>query len=317
MNEVTQRSLNLFVENRNAVKKVFKWSSPYMHCLCALLLTAQNRAADAALLRESRTALKKDVRFFSSLRGIAMPALITQLSISDDWQRDADDIKSAYRMLREEGFLGTDYLALSAYILARNEGDSRLSRQARELYLSMRAEHKVLTGGDDSGLATLMAVYGIGIEKSTAAYELLKGKFLARNETWLMSHILAFDADNLESNAKRTIELYDCLKADKARFRGMETPILAVVGMLSTDAVTAAREIKELEGELKKRRGFSAWQITNGQRRLYAATLWTLNRLESGGYTDGQRKMFYVTAVTMIVTIVMATIQAASAAAAQ
>lgn len=317
MDESLGKRIELFVNNRNAIKKEFKMASPMMHCLCALLLTAQAKSVDASAIDECKEELKKDVKAFSSLRGIGRPALLTQFSIVDDRQSVIDKTKYAYRLLREDGFLGTDYLPLSAFILARNEVDAQLSRRSRELFGQMRDEHKTLTGGDDSSYATLMAVYKLPIGLSCDAFSLLQTRLLFRNETWLMSHILAFDEVNIERNAAKTIKLLDRMKAAKMRFRAVESPILAVLALIGCDVEDAVGQVAQISRELKENKGFSKWQISKGQRQLYSACLYAMEKIGQRTKDTEQRKISYVLIVTMLTTITMATIQIASAAAAQ
>lgn len=319
MKQTARNNLDLFVENRNAVKGEFKWASPLMHCLCALLLTAQKKSVNVETIKGYRRLMKKEVSAFSSLRGIAMPALLTQLSIIDDGEQMICKVHSAYQKLREDGFLATDYLALSAYILARNSEDGQLGRKAMQNYQNMRTLHRTLTGGDDTGFATLLALFAdeCCIDDSQRAFELLKPRFLARNETWLMAHILAFDTEHMPQNAERTIELFDKLKERKIRFRSTECPMLAVLALLMEDLTEAIELIEELSLELKDNKGFSVWQISKGQRQLYSTVLIALSALENGCQEKKHDKLFYITLTTMLITITMATIQAASAAAAQ
>ncbi|MDO4565271.1 MAG: DUF4003 family protein [Clostridia bacterium] len=309
-----------FEKNRNAAAAVFRFSSALMHCLCGLLATMQNTGIDATAIQELKRELKRETRLFSPLRGIAMPALLTQLSMNDHGTQMLDKMLKAYRLLREEGFLGTDYLPLPTYILARNEVDMALCRKTREIYLSMRENKKFLTGGDDTGFAALLAVYTdtpqTASELSLRAYSPLLKRFGARNETWLMSHILAFDAERIETNAESLIALFERLKADKVRFRGMESPILAVLTLLNIEERDAG-EIARLSMELRARKGFSRWTLSNEQRNLCAAALLALSKIQGKESSRETRKLLYVLITTALVTLTTATIQAASAAAAQ
>ncbi|MDO4543945.1 MAG: DUF4003 family protein [Clostridia bacterium] len=308
-----------FVANRNAVKKEFKTASAYMQCLCALLLTLQRSKVDSETIAEIRHSLKKEFKIFSPLRGIAMPALITQLCVAKDDREMTGKVKEAYRLLREEGFLGTDFLPLPAYILARNNVDAVLSRKMRDIYLMMRSKHKAITGGDDTGFAALMAVYIDTVQTAEQlceqAFSILSKRFGSKNETWLMSHILAFDGENIEKNAERTIELYERLKADKRMFKGTESPILALLGVLGCDAEKTALDIGELSDALKVSHGFSPWQIPKGQRQLYSAALIAMTEISEKENSRETRMLMYLLITAILVSVTMATIMAASSAA--
>ena len=67
--------------NRDTLRKAFPWENPYLHAVCAGILTQKNQTAAVDRLHDCRDLLRARTGFFSNFRGIAQEAMITLLSL--------------------------------------------------------------------------------------------------------------------------------------------------------------------------------------------------------------------------------------------
>ena len=83
MNEQLQEKCQLFIQNKEALKKQFKWDSSYVIPACSMLYTEHNNTVNNEKIAQCNNILKKRTGAFSNLRGIVKPVLISKMAFSD------------------------------------------------------------------------------------------------------------------------------------------------------------------------------------------------------------------------------------------
>ena len=76
MDQALRSRCERFLANRDTLRKAFPWENPYLHAVCAGILTQKNQTAEVDRLHDCRDLLRARTGFFSNFRGIAQEAMI-------------------------------------------------------------------------------------------------------------------------------------------------------------------------------------------------------------------------------------------------
>lgn len=281
------RRTEQFIENRRRIEKIFRMSAPQTHCLCALLLSLDDRDADLASIRRGRHILRKNTGVFSPFRGLGMAPAAIKIGMHEDGELRLNFAKDNVRKLKAAGFAPTDYLCPAAFLMAKNhEHADAVSEAAHAHWLEMRHAHRILTGGEDVMFAVLFAMYDADNDaiaaKTDAAMELLSRRFGRSNASQMASFAIALSDQDADALAIGTERLYDAVRAAGERNREMlDLPLLAFLASLDVPTEETAQKIAELSAYLKEQRSFSAMRIGRSQRLLYATALACIDALHA------------------------------------
>lgn len=278
MKEQTRRNCERLIENRDRIKSVFSWDSRLLHLTCASIFTAKGRTVDESVLEDCKNLLKQEVGVFSNFRGAARSPISAMLATSADPKQALENGLLAYQLLKKD-FRTSSYLPLAAMILAQMAPPSRyegIASRTRALYDRMKREHPFLTSGEDSTFCALMALSEKTddemIEDAEQCYRILKPNFFSSNAVQSLSHVLALCDGRPDTKCKKTMELFEKLKAAGRRYgTDYELPTLGVLAMSGGNPDEIVQEIAEIDDWLSRQKGFGLFSgIAKKQRLMYA-----------------------------------------------
>lgn len=284
MQDVLKETIDLFIANKECVKKAFKWENEYMHPLCSLMYTSIHEEINIDRMKEAETLIKSKTGVLSEFRGSTRVAMMAQMALSDDMGAYFDAVKSVYDKLNEKKWFSSEYRIAAAMVIAQSEKDEskydELVAKTNELMQKMREHHPWLTGDDDTGFAALLAVSGLEtesvIEEMEKCYQLLKDskKFSSANGMQSLSHALSLALGGSEEKCNRVISIYEGLKEKKKKY-GQTYELSALGGLALSDADVSelVEQIAEVDDYLKTQKGFGALGIGSAQRLMYASML--------------------------------------------
>ena len=281
MKQELEKLCGEYVANRDAVAKAFKWDNDALHNVCANIFCACGKAADPERLKECRKIIKDNTGFRSKFRSKKVRSVLAgMLSLEEnpeDRMRQANDY---YRLLKRQ-FKGTEYLVLTAFLLADLAGQT-LTEEAvsrgKEIYRRMNQQHRILTNNTDSVFAMLMALSGKTADELTgeteACYQALKGKF-SGSGAQTSAQVLSMAGGVPEEKTRRVTDLYNALHAAGIRYgRSDEAAPLAALSLADTPLPTLTEEIGEADEFLKTRKGFGGSKDSErAQRAMYAVLI--------------------------------------------
>lgn len=270
----------LFVRNRDAVRRVFRFQSTYIYPLCAALYTGQNREVDEAALRDAMQILKANVGFFSHFRSLSRHPIAVELALDPDPQARMDNSLVVYDLLKED-FFRSAYLPVVAVTLSRAVEPpeyARISTRTRALYLGMREAHPLLTSSEDAVYAALLSLSPRPDEALLSdmetCYRSLKPRFFSANAVQALSAVLALCELPPDDACARTLALYDALAACGLRYgKGYELPTLGALALSGAEPHKLAEQMRSADAFLSRQRGFGAMGIGRRQRLMYAGLL--------------------------------------------
>ena len=268
---------NQFIEDRDIIKGTFKWESSYMYPVCANLFCARGVKPDEDKLRECKEIISQQTGIFSSFRGNIRIPLICMLSLEDHPREKFSSAQEIYWDLKEY-FRGSDYLALTAFLLTDDDYSQEKLARGRRIYRLMKDEHPFLTSSEDSIFAVLMA----SSEKTDEAlirdmetcYRRLKEHFSDSNCVQTMSHIMALDSENAEIVSDKVLTLYEAIeKAGRKYGKHHELSILAALATMKIVPDQAARDIMDADAFLAEQKGYGALGMDKKTRLMHAAMI--------------------------------------------
>ena len=197
-------SMELFAENTQVMRKGFRWENSLIYPLCSIIYTSKNLKINIDKIKEADAIIKNNMGIFSSFRGVGRLALATLLSLENDPEDFFMKVRDVYEILREE-FKTSSFLPFTAFMIAKNvKTDEHLNvtLKARDMYKLMKANHPLLTSGEDTSFAALFAMSPKSNEEISddveECYRLLKKEFYSSDAVQSLSHVLAFSPDSPE-----------------------------------------------------------------------------------------------------------------------
>ena len=322
MNEILKSKCDLLIENRNEIKGAFKFEYNVACCIASLLCCGKNRKADVDKIKKCKKIIKNKTSMLSNFRGNIFFTTATVLSLNDNPEKLMDDINDVYKMLKDKGFDGSEFLGLAAIIIAQTLDQfepERIAGKAFKIYKSIKLKHKFLTSSDDYAFTVMLAMNDKTVEEiveeAERCYLELKKDLLSGNAVQSLSHVLAMDEKNYEEKCHKVTMIYNKLCDKGYKFgKGSELVTLGVLEMIDCDIDKLVENIAETDEYIKKFTGFGM-SIGKQQRLMYASTLAAYCYIDSIKSIESDI-VISNSMINVLMTAQMAAISAGAAAAA-
>lgn len=306
MKDSLKRRCELLVLNRDIIKAEFKWESSYMYPLSASLFAVNGETANADVMQRCKDLLKQKTSIFSNFRGTSKIATISMLAMSYNSDEKMDQIIGIYNDLKNL-FFGSEYLTVTAAAisnLAETSQYQQIIKRTRVIYDLMKSSHPILTSGEDSPFAALLAVSDFDdsyiAEESERCFSMLKPEFFSGNAVQSLSNVLTLGQQNTSEKCDRVLELYKYLRSNGYKYgKEYELATLGVLALLDVPVEVLAQDIMQADDFLKEQKGFGSFTIGSKQRLMYAGMM------TMAEYISDASKM-QVTAMSGVVSLVIA-----------
>ncbi|MBR3018612.1 MAG: DUF4003 family protein [Clostridia bacterium] len=270
-----------YIANREEVGKAFRWDNSALHTVCANIFCACGKAADSERLKDCRRIIKENTRFLSKFRSKKVRAVLASMLSLEERPEDRMALANEYYHLLKKRFKGTEYLVLTAFLLAdlahQTLTEETISR-GKEIYRRMKKKHPLLTSRRDSVFAMLMAFSEKAEDELTdeteACYQALKKKF-SGSGAQTSAQVLAMADGAPEEKTQRVTDLHNALREAEIKYgHAGETAPLAALSLADTPLSALAEEIKEADDFLKTQKGFGGTKESEqAQRAMYAVMI--------------------------------------------
>lgn len=280
MKDSMQARCEQFIRSRDRIKETFGWENSYLYPLCAAVFTLHDKEADGDVLKSCVEVLKRQTGVFSNFRSMVKLPVASIMAVSKEPEGVLARTLQVYGLLKET-FLSSCYLPVAAVAiaqLAQEREFESIAVRTRALYKQMKAEHPMLTSGEDSAFAALLSLSRKTDEQLISAmekcYEILKPGFFSGNAVQSLSHVLALGEGREEEKCSKTLALYDRLKERGCKYgTSYELPTLGVLALSDGEVSEIVRDMAEVDGYLAGQKGFGAFGIGKRQRLMYAGML--------------------------------------------
>lgn len=281
MTENMRKNCEQLIRNRDQIKNVFPWDGGLIHLACAGIYVMKDKNFDEGVLEQSKGLLKEKLGIFSNFRGTARSPIAAMLAVSGNPERTLDNGITVYELLKKE-FWSSTYLPLAAMVIAQMVEPSdygKVAGRTRKIYERMKAEHPFLTSSEDSAFCAMSALSDRSddalIIDMEACYKLLKPEFFSGNAVQSLSHVLSLCEGTPEEKCRRTLELFNNLKAAGRKYgTEYELPTLGIFAMADVASGQIVQEMLEIDEWLSEQKGFGMLgSINKKQRLMYAGML--------------------------------------------
>ena len=269
-----------FISNRDSVKEAFRWENDALHAVCANIFCARAETADTERLKACRKIIRDSTGFLSKFRSKKVRSILAAMLFLEHRPEDRMTQANEYFHLLKRQFKGTEYLVLTAFLLA-DLADQALTEEAifrgKEIYARMNRQHRILTNKTDSVFAMLMAFSGKTVDELTgeteACYQALKKRFSAGGAQ-TAAQVLSMAGGTPEEKTQRVTELYDALHEAEIKYgHSDELAPLAALSLADTPLWVLTEEIKEVDEFLKTQKGFQGSKESERARRAMYAVM--------------------------------------------
>lgn len=283
----------LFIRNKDIMKKNLKFEHEGIHYTGALMYTEKNQIIDFDKIQKAKDIIKDNTKMFSSFRGVGYILGSTRISLSAYPESKFKETLRVYDLLKKE-FSGSEYLSSVAYFIAEAEETNLLNveeliKRSKEVYTKMKKNHPFLTSSEDISLAVLIAMNTENIDETIkdmeSYYNKLKDRFYIGNPLQSLSHVLSLNRENVEERALKLVNIYDKLKAKKLKYgTNHELPLLGILSLSDQSVDNITEDIEEVYNKFKEVGIVKTFGLGRTEGLMYASLLVAIDyyKKESG-----------------------------------
>lgn len=288
MTETLKRSIDLFTTNCLIMKSPFFYTDSSMLRICAYSAICDGKSLEPDKLFKCKELLETVDDDLKTIMSQLFPFLSAKLSVSDDKEQALSNIIRSYRAIREK-FAASPYLVYAACILADGCANScdynDAAASVRSVYDELDKLHPLATGFDDVAACAAYAMaekskesVGSNIEKCMT---ILQNASIKKNNAQSIALTVSLLNDP-EAVSLKAIDIMNELSERKVSLgTKWHLSIVGTLVALNENAKVIAERVAEVDGELKKKSGFSFWSISAKERRMYAAMLVSLDAIKN------------------------------------
>lgn len=279
MREELQSRCDMFLKNRDMMAEVFAWYNTRLHPVCAEVVM-DKEGVTKEKIKECKKMIEAKTNIFSELRGNAFPPIACHLACAENPEEFLDQIIKVYKTLRKEE-VPSGYLPLVALVIV-TFGDEcdypKLIQRTADVYARMKEEHPILTSGEDSPFAAMLALDikepENVIREVEQCYTFLKGSFFSKNAVQALSHVLAMGEGDTLEKCRRFMDIYMTFKMKGYKFDAdYYLPVLGAVSLLPFEINELVDDIIEVAEFLDGKPGFDIFDSSKKERLAHATII--------------------------------------------
>lgn len=291
MKENVKSKIDLFVENKEILRKGNKFESELMTVASSLVYTSARVKVDIEKFKECRKILKKKAGMFSSFRSTSELMVVSKMAIADNPEKYIDDIQAIYKVLTKGTLSDSGYFILAAMsIYETHKIDDRndlpelvdIINNQKDLFKKLNKKHPILTSTDDVPFQMLGVLEGkevdVLFEEIEEGYNYLKKDYkkdkVDSGMAYNLSQVLAASRGDIKEKCDKAMQIYKAFAAHGTKYgKSYEFTSLGALVDIDEDVDKLVEEIIEANEYLEKKKGFGNWSLGATKRLMFAAML--------------------------------------------
>ncbi len=280
MKKELKSKVDLFLNNKKSVEKVFKYESEYNYLLSSYLYTDVNKEVNVDYLAKIKEEFKERKSSFINYNFLST-LLITKMSLQKQPLEYLEKINNNYKSLKGKRLFNSIYNVISSIIISdlNNKKIDKIVKKEKKIYELMKKNHPFLTDDEDVPFAMLLAINNKNEKElindiECSFSELSKYFKLNKNEVYTMAQILSLSDKDTSEKVKKIINICELLKKNKKAISfSFGLPVLATLVFLDKDINVIVEDIVEVDNYLGSKKGTGSWYFGKSTRLLFAMLL--------------------------------------------
>lgn len=280
MKESLKKRTDLFVGNELTLMKKNKWDSFTLIPVVASIYTEKGLEVDMDRLKACKDIVDTKTSILSNFRGNLRFPMAAALSVTDDPKKAMDEAIIYYDMIKEQ-FMSSPYTALVAGSLGKlttvNEAPKYIAK-GRMIYDGMKRQHPLLTNGQDSVLAVLLAfsdkTQAAILDEMELLFKGVNDYVSAADTIQSVSNVLAITDENYQIKLDKFKKIARTFMPEGKNYKlGVEAISLAALSLLPIEAETIIEDLRDVEAFLKTKKNYGFFGYSRHDRRAHAAMI--------------------------------------------
>lgn len=236
MEKELQHIVDLMISNYRETKQVLRFDGELINQFTSLLYTSKNIKVNENNIKEVRTYINKNTKWYSSFRGNNLYIMSVLLSLENgQWFEKYIEISKLEKRLKEEGFHESPYLSLAAWVLlSYNNKKYRQIKidEMKFIYSALERNYPNVTSADDYVLCSMLATIGVNKESFEGEIreifsDIEKKQVTSSNGAQTLANIIYIESLYREEVKNRAYEIIDRLNL---RGEKLKPQYIALVG---------------------------------------------------------------------------------------
>lgn len=165
MDKRLQHIIDLMVSNYRKTKQVLRFDGELINHFTSLIYTSRNIMVNENKIKEIRSYINKNTKWYSSFRGNNLYIMSVLMSLENEsWFEKYTEVSKLEKILKEDGFYESPYLSLAAWILLsyNNRKDIKVKMdEMKFIYNTLKGNYPNVTSSDDYVLCSVLATIGV------------------------------------------------------------------------------------------------------------------------------------------------------------
>lgn len=283
MNASVQSKCELILKNRNMLKKSMFWevSSNTYAIMAALITAAKGVNADADQYKANKKTIRKNINFFSAMRGYTEAVLATKMLLETRPEEYIQGVQEVYKKLRSiHKLTASAYMVMAAMNIYEHSGVGGADADIEKLevlYKTLKKAHPLLTWDEDRGYLSMLIASDISpdalVDEIEKCYKECKKVALSKDAVHSLAQVLSLSSKSAEEKGEFVRKMLAGLKENKKPIsKSYGLTAIGALALLDVPAERLIQDIIDADNYLKGQKGFK-WYNEGKRLRMVYSTL--------------------------------------------
>lgn len=292
MEKILRDRMDLTIKNYRGAKEELRNDGDLINHLASLVFAHYEKEIPFEKVKEVRKHIKQTSSRVSPFRGEMLYILSLLINLDENFENKLiDEMYEVLEILKDNGFKECDYLALSAYVIAKygkNKNKFEIAYKMKEVFFLLKAKYKNITGEDDYLVCALWALDDIEVKTIDEFIETIYSHMTELNiksKNSIQGLTNAIILKGSSGNMYKTIEFMLLLEKKEIKIAQQFMPLLGVLN--NKDSRRIVELIEEIIDYLCEEEGEYEYYMDKGFRTIIALCINSFSKIhDNGKYLD-------------------------------
>lgn len=277
MDNFLDKTIKLTIDNYRTAKFELRNDGDLINHLASLIFTHKNTEIPFEKVKLIRKHIKANTSRISPFRGEFLYILSLLLAKEENEKDIIENMYLNFELLKDNGFKECEYLALTAYVLAKYNKYKDINDviyRMKEVFNSLKRRYENITNEDDYLISALWALNDIDIESIEEFIENIfnEMKYISiksKNSIQGLTNSLILKGSS--GNMYKTLELMIQMENNNIKIASQFLPLIGV--LTNKDIRNSSNLIEKVTSKLKEEESEYEYYIDKGFRTIIALSI--------------------------------------------